>query len=176
MIETIIDQIILLKPMLITTGIGTVIILTILLFSSRRFSWNHWNVRVIGFFYESKMSDSVLLSICIVRFFLVISILLSKGRFSIIHIYFYGMLILLYNIIRHNVKEMFVSVFNAVLLMGILYVSGFLISYLENVLFDIKIVVALVFLGVFLVLYALYDLAGCVLNIVNSREEKEQYE
>lgn len=173
MIETIIEQIILLKPMLITTAIGTVIILTILLVSSRKFSWNNWNLRVIGFFYDSKMTDSVLLSICLVRFFLVISILFIKGRLEIVHIIFYGMLILVYNIIRHRFKEMLVSIFNGVLIMGILYVSGFLISYVENVYYDIKIVIALVFLGIFLVLYALYDMASCILNIVNSRDGEQ---
>lgn len=171
MIEIIIDQIILLKPLMITTGIGTAILLTMLLILSRKFSWNAWNVRIIGFFFDAKMSDSILLSICLVRFYLVISILVTKGKIDIVHILFYGGLILVYNIIRHRFKEMIVSIFNGVLIMGILYVSGFLISYLENVLFDIKIVIALIFLGIFLVLYALYDMAGCVLNIVNSREE-----
>jgi len=171
MIDTIIDQIILLKPLMITTAVGTVLILATLLISSRKFSWNAWNVRIIGFFYDAKMTDSVLLSICLVRFFLVISILISGGDIYPIHIYFYGLLIITYNIIRHRLKEMAVSVFNGILIMGILYVSGFLMSYLQNVLFDIKIVIALVFLGIFLLLYALYDMAGCMLNIVNSRSE-----
>lgn len=176
MIETLIDQIILLKPFLITTAIGTIVLLTILLISSRKFSWNSWNVRIIGFFYESKMTDSVLLSICLVRFFLVLSILLTKGTIHPVHILFYGMLILMYNIIRHRIKEMFASIFNGVLIMGILYVSGFLISYLTNVLFDIKIVIALVFLEIFLMIYALYDLASCVFNIVSSRGGENFYE
>lgn len=176
MIETIIDQIILLKPMLITTAIGTIIILATLLISSRKFSWNSWNVRIIGFFYESKMTDSVLISICLVRFFLVLSILLTKGTIYPVHILFYGMLVLAYNIIRHRIKEMFASIFNGVLIMGILYVSGFLISYLTNVFFDVKIVIALVFLEIFLILYALYDMASCVLNIVTSREGDNFYE
>lgn len=173
MIETVIDQVILLKPLMITAGIGTIVILILLLVSSRQFSWNAWNVRIIGFFYESRMTDSVLLSICLVRFFLVLSIIFSKGKIYPVHIYFYGMLIITYNLIRHRLKEMFVSIFNGVLIMGILYVSGFLMSYLTNVLFDVKIVIALVFLEIFLVLYALYDMAGCVLNIVTSRKEVE---
>lgn len=176
MIETIIEQIILLKPLLITTGIGTVLLLSVLIISSRKFSWNSWNVRIIGFFYDSKMTDSVLLSICLVRFFLVVSILLTKGIIQPVHIYFYGMLILMYNLIRHKFKEMLVSIFNGVLIMGILYVSGFLMSYLQNVLFDVKIVIALVFLEIFLLLYALYDMAGCILNIVTSRGGENFYE
>lgn len=175
MIETLIEQIILLKPMLLISAIGTVIILTILLICSGKFSWNNWNIRVIGFFYDSKMTDSILLSVCLVRFFLVISILVTKGRIYLVHIIFYGMLILVYNIIRHRLKEMFASIFNGILIMGILYVSGFLISYLSNVLFDVKIVIALVFLEIFLILYALYDMASCILNIVNSRDGVDYY-
>jgi len=173
LIGQVITQIVLLKNMIIVTGVGTVLLLITLLFLCRRFSWEKRNLRLIGFFYEARMYDSVLLAICLVRFYLVISILITKGTIYPVHIFFYGALVLLYNIIRHNLKEMFVSVFNGVLIMGILYVAGFLISYLENVLFDVRILIALIFLAIFLVLYALYDMAGCILNIIESRGDEK---
>ncbi len=173
LIGQVITQIILLKNLLIVAGVGTILLLIALLILCRRFSWEKRNLRLIGFFYEARLYDSVLLAICLTRFYLVLSILISKGRIYPVHIFFYGALVILYNIIRHNLKEMFVSIFNGVLIMGILYVAGFLISYLDNVLFDVKILIAIVFLAIFLVLYALYDMAGCILNIIESRGDEE---
>ncbi len=173
LVGQIINQIVLLKNLLIVAGIGTIVLLIVLLIICRHFSWERRNLRIIGFFYEARLYDSVLLAICLARFYLVLSILISKGVIYPVHIIFYGALVVLYNIIRHNLKEMFVSVFNGALIMGILYVAGFLISYLENVLFDVKILIALIFLAVFLILYALYDMAGCILNIVESRAEEK---
>ncbi len=176
LIGQVITQIILLKNMIIVAGVGTILLLIALLVLCRRFSWEKRNLRLIGFFYEARLYDSVLLAICLTRFYLVISILITKGQIYPVHILFYGALVILYNIIRHNLKEMFVSIFNGVLIMGILYVAGFLISYLDNVLFDVRILIALIFLAIFLVLYALYDMAGCILNIINSRGDDKVVE
>ena len=172
LIGNVINQIILLKTTMIVTAVGTLLLLVVLLLFCRKFSWDRRNLRVIGFFYEARMVDSVLLSLCLIRFYLVVSILVTKGAIYPVHIFMYGGFVLIYGAIRRKIREFLVSVFNAALIMGLLYVSGFLISYLENVLFDVKILIALVFLGIFLVLYALYDLAGCISNIIDSREDK----
>lgn len=171
LVGKIINQIILLKTMMIVTAVGTVVLLAVLLFLCRKFSWEKGNVRVIGFFYGARMMDSVLLAMCLIKFYLVISLLIAKGQVYPVHIFMYGSLVLMYGLCRRRLKEMIVSVFNAALIMGLLYVSGFLISYLENVLFDVKIMIALIFLAIFLVLYALYDLMGCVYNIIESRDD-----
>ncbi len=172
LVGDIINQIILLKTMIIVTAVGTLLLLSVLTILCRKFSWEKLNLRVIGFFYDAKLYDTILLAVCLLKFYLVISILITKGKIYPVHIFFYGFLVLIYCVLRHKIKETLVSLFNAVLIMGILYVANFLISYLENVLFDVKILIALVFLAIFLVLYALYDMAGCILNIVSSRDEK----
>lgn len=172
LVGDIINQIILLKTMIIVTAVGTLLLLGVLTVMCSKFSWQKYNLRVIGFFYDAKLYDSVLLAVCLLKFYLVISILITKGTIYPVHIFFYGGLVLIYCILRHKIKETLVSLFNAVLIMGILYVAGFLISYLENVLFDVKIVIALAFLAIFLILYALYDMASCIFNIVSSRDEK----
>ena len=171
--ETIVEQLILLKPFVVISAIGTLAITVFFLVFCRRFSWNEKNIRAIGFFYDASIADTVTLAICILKLFLVISILSTKGRIELIHICFFGVLVLVYNICRHNLKDMCVSLFNGLVIMGVLYVSNFLLSYLREVLFDIKIVVALFFLAIFLILYSLYDIAGCILAIVNSRRTIE---
>ncbi len=168
--EEVIEQLILLKPFIIIAVMGTIIFTILALAFCRQFGWNQKNIRLIGFFYDASMTDSVTLAVCVLKLFLIISIFFSKGRISLIHICFFGILVLIYNLCRRNLKDMWVSLFNGVVIMGVLYVSNFLIGYITEVLFDIKIVIALFFLGIFLVLYALYDIACCILSIVSSRK------
>ena len=164
-----IKQLILLKPMIVISAVGTVILALVLLICCRKFKWNGGGIRIMGFFYDASMLDSVTLSICLLKFFLVISLFFSKGRIAPVHIIFFGVLVIAYNICRRKIKEVFVSLFNGFVIMGVLYVSNFLLSYLREILFDAKIAVALVFLSVFLLLYTLYDIASCVLNIVSDK-------
>lgn len=171
--DAFLEQLILLKSFVIIAAIGTLGITIFFLIACKSFSWNGKNIRLIGFFYEASMAESVTLATCALKLFLVLSLLFTKGRIATIHICFFGVLVLVYNICRHNIKDMGVSLFNGVVIMGVLYVSNFLISYLNEVLFDPKIAVALVFLAVFLVLYSLYDIACCILAIVNSRKAIE---
>lgn len=167
--DELIKQLILLKPMIVISAVGTVAIALVLLICCRKFKWTGSGIRIIGFFYDASMLDSVTLAICLLKFFLVISLFFSKGRIALIHILFFGVLVVAYNICRHKIKEVFVSIFNGAVIMGVLYVSNFLLSYLREILFDVKIAIALVFLAVFLLLYTLYDIASCVLNIVSDK-------
>ena len=168
--DALIDQLILLKTLVIISAVGTFLLTIFLLLSCKRFRWKDKNIRLIGFFYEASMSDTITLAVCLLKFFLVLSLLFTKGRIELIHIYFFGALVLAYNICRHNLRDMGVSIFNGVVIMAVLYVANFLWVYLNEILFDIKIAVALVFLAIFLLLYAAYDIACCVLTIVNSRK------
>ncbi len=169
MLEAVIGQIILLKPTIITAAIGTVLVIIVILSFSREFSWNARNVGLIGFFYEISNKECILLATCLLKLFLVISMLFVKTKIAVVHIVFFGVLVLIYNILRHNIKEMLISVFNGAIIMGVLYVAMFLISYLRNILFDIRILIGLILLSIFLILYAMYDVAWSILNIVSGR-------
>lgn len=164
-----IKQLLLLKPLIVISAVGTVILAIVLLLCCLKFKWNSGGIRIMGFFYDATMLDSVTLAICLLKFFLVISLFFNKGRIAPVHIIFFGVLVVAYNLCRRKIKEVFVSIFNGVVIMGVLYVSNFLLSYLREILFDVKIAIALVFLSVFLLLYTLYDIASCVLNIVSDR-------
>ena len=169
MLDAVIEQIILLKPTIITSAVGTIIVLAVILLLSRKFSWRANNVGLIGLFYDSTYFETVLMAVCLIKLFLVISMMISGTRLSMVHIVFYGVLVLIYSVMRHSIKEIMISLFNGVIIMGVLYISMFLLSYLREVLFDVKIVIAMVLLSVFLVMYSLYDLMWSILNIVSSR-------
>ncbi|MBQ7925281.1 MAG: hypothetical protein IJ335_03205 [Lachnospiraceae bacterium] len=174
--EAVIEQLLLLKPVMITTAVGTVLLTIAILLWCRKFSWNSRNIRIMGFFYEAPMRDSVALATCILKLFLTISLLFLDGKIEMVHIYFFGMLVLLYNLLRLNLKETGISLFNGLIIMGVLYVSNFLTSYLREVLFDVKIAIALVLMGIFLILYSAYDVMVCVASIVNTRIKTERKE
>jgi len=169
MLDAVIGQIILLKPTIITAAIGTLIVLFTLLFVGKRFSWNATNVGIIGLFYESTYHESILMAVCLIKIFLVLSMLFSGTRLSMVHLVMYGALVVIYNVIRHSIKEVMISLFNGAIIIGVLYISMFLLSYLKEVLFDVKIVIALVMLSIFLIMYSVYDLMWSILNIVSAR-------
>ena len=171
--DELIKQLVLLKSTIIISGVGTAVLLILLLISIRKFSWSGKNIRIFGFFYDATMLDSVTLAICMLKFFLIISLFFNKGRIGMIHILFFGALVLVYNLCRRKIKEMFVSIFNGLVIMGVLYVANFLMAYLREILFDKKIAVALVFLSIFLLLYTLYDIVSCIHNIVSDKRVLE---
>lgn len=171
--DELIKQLVLLRSTMVIAAVGTVIIAFTLWLCCRKFKWTGKTTRIIGFFYDATMLDSVTLAICMLKFFLVISLFFNKGRIELIHILFFGMLVLAYNICRRKLKEVFVSLFNGCVIMGVLYVANFLLAYLREILFDAKIAVALVFLAIFLLLYTLYDIASCVLSIVSDKRVAE---
>lgn len=167
-------QIALLKPMLLVALIGTILITIVGVILCRYFSWNGKNMHIIGFFYECSTRDCIVLAVCLAKFYLVLSLLCSRGRIGWIHIIMLGMLVVLQNIINCKLKEAAVSLFNGFVMMVVLYVTNFLLAYLRDVLFDIRIAIAIGLLAVFLVLYALYDIASSILCIVEKRKRVDE--
>lgn len=174
MLENIVEQIMLLKSMIVIAAVGTIALTVFCLIYCRKFSWTSSNLKLLGFFYGMDMADTFVLAVCMLKLFLVISLLFSKGRIELIHIYFFGVLVIVCNFFNRKLKGVFVNLFNGAIIMGVLFVSNLLLSYLREILFDVKIAIALIFLAVFLILYAAYDVGYCVLSIIERRENREQ--
>lgn len=174
MLENILKQIMLMRSFIVIAAVGTLLLTVLCLVYCRKFSWNSSNLKLMGFFYDMGMADTFVLAVCVLKLFLVISLLFSKGRIENIHIYFFGILVLVYNLFNRRLKDVIVSIFNGAIIMGVLFVANLLLSYLREILFDIRIAAALVFLAVFLILYAAYDVGYCILSIVEHREYKSK--
>lgn len=172
MLEKVVAEIIYLRPMIILTGLVMVILLGVVLFLCRDFSWQGRNIKLVGFFYELTMSETIILAVCLVKLLLVVSLLFCKGSIQPVYIVMYGTLVIVYNLCRRNLKEFFVSAFNGCVIMGLLYVANLLLGYLRDVLFDYRIAIALGLLALFLILYAAYDVAQCVLSMVSYRKRR----
>lgn len=171
MLDAVVEQMILMKSLIIISAVSTVVLTVACIIFCRYFHWEHHNIRLMGFFYDLSMADTFVLAVCMLKLFFIISLLFNKGRIETVHICFFGALVLVYNLFRRKWKDMLVSIFNGTVIMGVLFVSNLLLSYLKEVLFDVKIAIALVFLALFLILYAIYDVGQCILSIIESREK-----
>ncbi|HOO79713.1 MAG TPA: hypothetical protein PLQ04_04940 [Lachnospiraceae bacterium] len=172
--EAVVEQLILLKPMIITTAAGTILLGVVMFFLCSQFSFQEKNQKLMGFFFDMSISDSIIIAVCLLKLFLVLSLMFSKGRIEIIHIALFGVLVIVYNIFLHKWKEAMISLVNGAVIMGVLIVVKFLVSYLTEILFDIRIAAALALIGLFLALYSFYDVSCCVLAIVEKRRKRKQ--
>lgn len=170
----VIDQIILFRITIIVTIIGVLIILALFLTVTARFNWLSRNIRIIGFCYAMRRKEAMMISVCMLKYFLAISLFFYQGHIYPIHMVAYGALTVVYILMRRTVKDMLVSLFNGAVIMASLYLANFLISYLVNIYHDNMIMAILVCLIVFIVLYTIYDMIWCIMHIVTQRDKKDR--
>lgn len=170
MLEEVVNQIVALKMVIICSAVTTLLLTVFSLVICRVFSWKGKNIKLVGFFYDLSVFDTIALGTCIMKVFVIVSLLFSGGRIEPVQIMAYAVLVLAYNFCRLDVKEFLPSIVNGAIIVGVLIVANMLSSYLREVLFDMRIAVALALLGVFLVLFALYDVASCVLRMIEYRK------
>ena len=172
MVEQVVEQIIALKAVIICSAVATLLVTAVSLLFCRVFSFRGKNIKLMGFFYNMTTADTIALATCIMKLFVVLSMIFSGGRIQPVQIAAYGTLVVLFVICRHKIREIVPTLVNGAIIIGVLIVVNMLTSYLREVLFDMRIAVALVFLGIFLALFALYDIGTCVLHMIEAREQK----
>lgn len=171
--EEVIKQLILLKPLVAVAAVGTIIFTIAFIIILKTFSFQERTLKLMGFFYDMKVADSMAIAVTLLKFYLVISLAFMKGRVELIHIVMYGILIIFFNLYIRRIKDVLVSVFNGAVVIGVLQITKFLVSYLTKVLFDKRILVALVLIGIFLALYSIYDIFCCIASIIDKRSKLE---
>ena len=169
MLEEIVKQLIYLKPMIFTSAVGMILFMVSFLIVCNKFSFQEKNLKFIGFFYEMKVTDSIALAVSMLKLFLIFSLIFTKGRIQTIHIVVFVLLVVIFNVCEHRIKECLVSFFNSTVIVGVLLLIKFLSSYMADVLFDARILIAIVLMIAFLLMYALYDVAYCAATIVSKR-------
>lgn len=172
--EEVVKQLIYLKPMVATAAVGTIILTIALVSILKNFSFQDKYLKLMGFFYDMKTADCIALSVTLLKFYLVLSLAFIKGNVQSVHIFCYGMLIIIFNLCIRKLKDGVVSIFNGLVIMGVLQITKLLVAYLTNVLFDFKILFALILIGVFLLLYSIYDISCCASSIIDKRSRLEK--
>ena len=171
MLEDIVKQLMLLRPTIITSAVGMIIFMVIMLVVCNKFEFTGKNLKVLGFFFDMKVTDSISLAVSILKFFLIVSMFFTGGKIQTVHIVSFAVLVVVFNACQLRFKSVLVSLFNSTVIIGVLMLIKFLVAYLHNVLFDVRILIAVVLMGIFLALYTFYDIGLCV-NIIIERRTK----
>lgn len=155
--------------MLFVSAVGMIVFMVTMLIICNKFSFQEKNLKLVGFFFDMKILDSIALAVSILKFFLLFSLLFTKGRIETVHIVVFVALVVIFNICEHKFKDALVSFFNSAVIVGVLLLIKFLTSYLTDVLFDARILIAIILIAVFLLLYGVYDITLSIATIVNKR-------
>lgn len=174
MLDSILEAITQLKIFTLVSAIGIVVTGVVLLFICKDFYWESPNRKHIGFFYRMSTWDTFGLSCCFIKFFLVISFLITGCNVENIHIFIFVVLKLCYIIHRRSLKGIIMDIGLAILSVIVMIIMGLLYNYLHDIMFDFKICIIMWILAVLLCLYALYDLFSCCNYIIRKRDLKNE--
>ena len=175
--NSIINEIAGLRYFILVSAIGTLLVGIALNIACRQFNWNRRTRKLFGFFYQQSGWDTMGMAIAFLKVFLFLSILFERGQVYYSHMVVFVLLQVGYMIHRRSAKELPYHIIMPVVALGILFVLHILSSYLRDIIFDWRIFVVVILLGILLLLYALLDVAMCYRLIVTrgiARCEKQQ--
>lgn len=170
MLDSVLEALMQLKTFILVSGIGIALVGVFLLVFCRKFSWTGKNLKTIGFFYNLSVWDTVGISCCFMKIFLIFSILITTGNAEFIHIIIFGILELCYIIHRRSFKGVLLDIVLCVVSVIVMNIMNMLHHYLNEILYDTKIAVVVWLLGILLCLYSIYDLMHCVKTVVETKE------
>lgn len=173
MLDSVLEAIMQLKTFILVSGIGIVLIGVFLLIGCRKFSWNGKNLKLIGFFYNLSVWDTVGISCCLMKIFLIISILITTGKVDLIHMIIFGILEICYIVHRCSLSGVLLDAVLCVVSVIVMNIMNMLHHYLNEIVYDIRIAVVVWLLGILLCLYGIYDLMHCAKTVVESRKDNE---
>lgn len=173
MLDSVLEAIMQLKTFILVSGIGIVLIGVFLLIGCRKFSWNGKNLKLIGFFYNLSVWDTVGISCCLMKIFLIISILITTGKVDLIHMIIFGILEICYIVHRRSLSGVLLDAVLCVVSVIVMNIMNMLHHYLNEIVYDIRIAVVVWLLGILLCLYGIYDLMHCAKTVVESRKDNE---
>lgn len=173
MLDSILEAVMQLRTFILVSGIGIVVVGLFFLLRCRTFDWNKRNLKEIGFFYNLSVWDTVGVACCFVKVFLIFSILITMGKVDIIHMIIFGILEICYIVHRRSMQGVLLDVVLCTVSVIVMNIMNMLHHYLKDIVFDIRIAIVIVLLGILLCLYSVYDLLHCVKVIVDSRKGSE---
>lgn len=173
MLDSILEAVMQLRTFILVSGIGIVVVGLFFLLRCRTFNWNKRNLKEIGFFYNLSVWDTVGVACCFVKVFLIFSILITMGKVDIIHMIIFGILEICYIVHRRSIQGVLLDVVLCTVSVIVMNIMNMLHHYLKDIVFDIRIAIVIVLLGILLCLYSVYDLLHCVKVIVDSRKGSE---
>ncbi len=173
MLDSILEAITQLKTFIMVSAIGILCVGIILLIVCNKFSWDSKRRKFIGFFYRMGTWDTFGISCCLIKIFLTISFMVTKGRIELLQIIIFVILKICYIIHRKSVRGIVMDIGLTLVSIIVMVIMNMLYHYLNDIIFDAKIAVIIGVLGVLLCLYSIYDLFCCC-NTVMIRHQKTE--
>ncbi len=173
MLDSVLEAIMQLRTFILVSGIGIVLIGVYLLFRCRKFDWNGNNLKLIGFFYNLSVWDTVGIACCFMKVFLIISILITTGKVEMIHMIIFGVLEICYIIHRRNPKGILLDLVLSIVSIIVMSIMNMLHHYLNEIVYDMKVAIVVWLLGILLCLYGIYDLMHCAKTVLETRKDNE---
>lgn len=173
MLDSILEAVMQLKTFILVSGIGIVFVGVFLLISCSKFDWNKRNVKLIGFFYNLSVWDTVGISCCLMKIFLIFSILITTGKVDMIHMIIFGVLELCYLIHRKSTKGLMLDLVLCIVSVIVMNIMNMLHHYLNEIVFDMKVAIVVWLLGILLCMYSIYDLMHCAKTVLETRKDNE---
>ena len=173
MLDSVLEAIMQLRVFILVSGIGIVLTGVYLLIRCRKFDWNRKNIKLIGFFYDLSVWDTVGISCGFMKVFLIISILITTGRADMIHMLIFIVLELCYIIHRRNIKGIILDIVLSIVSIIVMNIMNMLHHYLYEIVYDYKVSIVVWLLGILLTLYGVYDLMHCVKTVLETRKDNE---
>ena len=170
MLDSVLDAFMQLRTFILVSGIGIVLVGVFFLLRCSKFDWNKRNLKEIGFFYNLSVCDTVGVACCFVKVFLIVSILISFGKVDVIHMIIFGILEICYIVHRRSLRGVMLDFVLCTVTIIVMNIMNMLHHYINDIVFDIRIAIVIVLLGILLCLYSIYDLLHCVKVIVESRK------
>lgn len=173
MLDSILEAIMQLKAFILVAGIGIVLVGVFLLICCNKFSWNGKNLKLIGFFYDLNIWDTVGMACGFMKIFLIFSILITTGKVELIHMIIFGVLEVCYIVHRRSLNGVLLDIVLCVVSVIVMNIMNMLHHYLNEIVYDIRIAIVVWLLGILLCLYGIYDLMHCAKTVVDSRKDNE---
>ncbi len=155
--ESLIDNLIQMRMVIVVSGVGILLLGLIGVLFSRNFSFKTKRLKFFACLYGLTTSQIMALSVSILKVLFVVSMFFTLVDIKAVHMAYFGILVLISCILRRDLKGIVFGIINGAVMMGILQVAGLLHGYLMDVYFDPKIAIILVVLMIFLGLYAMTD-------------------
>lgn len=122
----------------------------------KKMCWNQKNIKFLGLFINLNNRDILWLCVAVLRCFFVVSTVVFCVEIETVHICFFVLLCIMYNILHPCLVGFLFDLLNSAIIFAALLVGNILIGFLHEVRFDWHIMTVYVLLGVFIVTYSAY--------------------
>lgn len=155
------------KWFILTTIVGGILLSFLGYLFCKKTEWYQIRFKFLGLFINLKTLDVAWLCTVLSRCFFVISVVVFCTKMETVHIYFYILLCLSYNLLNFRVMSILFDLINSAIIFAALLAGNILVGYLQEVIFDWRTLTVYILLAFFIILYSIYFLLRDISSLVS---------